>query len=136
MAETCNASSAALPLIMFVIIISIGTCGLLSVLIKDIILYRKKKALERGGITMFNEAAVKKNQERVDPRNSRSLRNSSSSSDDQNHADLAYYSKRNNIDKENTANADILKPLASSDENNRNSGALNESRSSSSSRHS
>ena len=48
MKETCSSTSTALPIVLFLIIMSAVICALASVLIKDVVLYRKKKAAARA----------------------------------------------------------------------------------------
>jgi hypothetical protein len=57
MAETCDVSDATTPLILFLVVVAAITALFLSALIKDVIMHRRKRAMEEAGI--YNEGAKK-----------------------------------------------------------------------------
>jgi flagellar basal body-associated protein FliL len=62
MYETCNPTSTALPLIIFLVLLALVVCALVSIFIKDRILYKQKKLAARG----LSGDGVNKNRERLD----------------------------------------------------------------------
>ena len=62
MNDTCNPTSTALPLIIFLVLLALVVAALVSIFIKDRILYKQKKLAARG----LSGDGVNKNRERLD----------------------------------------------------------------------
>lgn len=62
MSETCNTTSTALPLILFLVLLALVAAAFVSIYIKDRILYKQKKLAARG----LSGEGANKNRERLD----------------------------------------------------------------------